>query len=376
VFASVSDHSPQDRTPLLRKVACKPWFSGATAIVGTLAGFLAAIYADQIRSAFPFFLGLGPIEWHAAITWAALALFGLMFGLNSWALTAATDHQLKELRSNTVRLQELIRTLPPEEFLSDFQKYLSICFPIATKGSGVTASQAEVREGIVSILSSLAYMVNLFERSSQKCEYSANIMIFRSFSGLDAVQIKDFEQRAKFTERQGAGGDSWSGVLELIPSLAVFLKDGVARPDSKRLPRFVLEIPLTEYRVSGGKSAVLPGAPEAFCEGSYTFIPDTFNMGAECRKKRALRHSVADSMDSYFRDGEGKDIRSFISIPIFAPGATATQEPIAVVNIHNDLETMFQRSAFELFVPFTAPHTLLLSHLLENFLKISPDAHI
>jgi len=361
---------------LLRKVGCKPWFSGGTAVVGTFAGFLAAIYADEIRNAFPFYWGGGSLDWHVAECWAALALFGSMFGLNSWALTTSTDLQLKELQANTLRLEDLIQTLPPAEFLSGFQTFLSRSYPVAAKGADTTAGPLEVRDGILSVLSSLAYMVQLFERSSKDCEYSANIMVFRKFDGLSDVERADFERRAQFTERGGTGGNAWSGVLELLPSLAVFLKHGVARPDRERLPRFVLEIPLPDYRVDGLKSAVLPGAPEAFCTGAYTLVPDTFNMGAECREKRALRHSVADAMDSYFRSGRGRDIRSFISIPIFPPGVKASDEPIGVVNIHNDAETMFTETDFELFVPFTVPQTLLLSQLLANFLKITPDAHI
>ena len=365
-------------------VACKPWFSAITAVVGALAGFIAAIYADEIRRAFPF-----PLPWHhlagawtgpvvlpAVFAWTGLALFGLMFGLNSWALTKSTDLQLAALQASTERLEDLVQTLPPEEFSSGFPRSLSAFFDIAIKGASTAARPDEVSDGILAVLSSLTYMVQLFEGSTEEREYCANIMIYRKFEGRSEAAIAEFEHIARFTEQKGTGARAWSGVLELVPSLAVFRKDGESIWNSARLPRFVLEVPLPRYRIDGGKLAILPGAPEAFCQGVYSVVADTREMGAECRTKRALRPSVADALDQYFRYGDGRDIRSFLAIPIFPVGPGGTEEAIGVVNIHKATTEILNRSAFELFVPFTAPHTLLLSQLLENYLKIAPVASI
>jgi hypothetical protein len=344
---------------------------------------MAAIYADEIRAAFPFLPTHGPPFWPGPIVWAAvlsylsLFVFGLSFGLNSWALTKNTDDQLNYLKANTEKLQDLIQTLPPTEFLTGFQKRLNLCYPVAARGCDSTANETEVRDGIIMVLSTLAYTVQMFDGGLSQCEYSANIMIFRSFAGLSDDAIQDYTIRAKFTEQGGAGGKiAWSGVLELEPSLAVFLKDGTARPERDRLPRFVLEIPIPQLRSDGERTAVLPGAPQAFCERVYALVSDTCDMGKECREKRALRPSVADALDDYFMDGAGRDVRSFVSIPIFRANAKAADDPIGVVNIHSDAVNMFKREAFELFVPFTAPYTLMLSRLIENFLKSPAEAHI
>jgi hypothetical protein len=366
----------------VRRIAYKPWFAAVTAVVGAYAGFMAAIYADEIRRAFPFpipwhslRMWAGPVVWPALITWVALAGFGLMFGLNSWALTKRTDLQLGELRANTSRLQDLIQTLPPESFLSGYPRSLSAFYEVAFKGATAGAAPNDVRDGILGVLSSLTFMVQFFEGSNEEREYCANIMLYRSFEGLPATNIAEYERLAKFTEQEGTGASAWSGVLELIPSLAVFLKDGKASADRTRLPRFVLEVPKVRYRRDGGKLAVLPGAPEAFCQGVYTVVENTVEMGAECRTRRALRHSVADALDRYFQYGDGQEIRSFISIPIF-PAKASDIEPVGVVNIHKASEAILNRAAFELFVPLTAPHTLVLSGLLENYLKIPPGASI
>ena len=126
------------RQALLRSVlgiAYRPWFAALTAVFGAFAGFMAAIYADEIRGAFPFpfpwhtLRWNGPVVWAAVITWIALAAFGLMFGLNSWALTKSTDLQLGELKTNTLRLQDLIQTLPPESYKAAFELFVPLTAP-------------------------------------------------------------------------------------------------------------------------------------------------------------------------------------------------------------------------------------------------------
>lgn len=367
-------------------IAYRPWFSALTAVFGAFAGFMAAIYADEIRGAFPFpfpwhtLRWNGPIVWAAVVTWIALAAFGLMFGLNSWALTKSTDIQLGELKANTLRLQDLIQTLPPESFLSGYPRSLSAFYEVATKGASPGAAPSDVRDGILAVLSSLTFMVQLFEGHSEEREYCANIMLYRNFQGLSDTDIAAYEKIARFSEQEGTGAGAWSGVLELVPSLAVFLKGSNSSADRARLPSFVLEVPKPRYRADGGKLAVLPGAPEAFCQGVYTVVENTLEMGAECRTRRALRYSVAYALDRYFRYGDGRDIRSFLSIPIFPVQASAASEPasepIGVVNIHKASEVIINRAAFELFVPLTAPHMLVLSRLLENYLKIPAGVSI
>jgi hypothetical protein len=356
----------------LRRYAVQPWFSATTAVIGALAGFFAAIYSDEIKHAFPVPPGHGwpwypgPFVWEAALGWTLLALFGFLFGFNSWALTKNTDDQLR-------RLEFLFQTLMPEELVAGFQKQLQLCYPAAAKGTTPAATPTEARDGILAVLTSLAYMMQLVlsERNSRDGEYCANIMIYRKFDGIAPKVKEDLIRRAKFSDTSNGDGRTWSGVLELEPTLAVFLKGNDVGPQSERLPRFVLEIPLPENRKDHGKSAVLPGAPEAFCLKEYTCVPDTYDMGDECRENRAFRPGVADEMDTYFR-ATGNDVRGFISIPVFRPGIlgeSPEDEPIAVVNLHRDAPIPVQPTGFDLFISFTTTHMFLLSELLESYLK-------
>jgi hypothetical protein len=381
---------------MLRRSCTSPWFAGITAVVGAVAGLLGAIYADQIKRAFPFYCCAGSLEIEALIFWFAALLFGLMFGSNFWAQSSIVDEQLDELRENTQKLdsglrtlhvssqtlEEQIKTLPPKSFLQMFESDLIKCYPIATRATEANASYQDIREGILGVLSGLACLAKLFDGATRNANYSANIMVFRSLAGLSPDEIADFQNRAKFTERQGAGSDGWSGVLELMPHLAVFLGDRM-KFDDNRLPRFVMEIPLPEFRKdSCGKSAVLPGAPEAFCERGYTFCPDTFDVAEQCRRERALRPSVSVAMDRYFREQDGQDIRSFVSIALAPSGClrrtagAEEEEPIGVINIHSDQPHMLSNRGVELFVPLTAPHKLLISRLMESLLRLGLEAPI
>jgi hypothetical protein len=365
-----------------RPIAIRPWFSGVTAIVGTVAAVLAAVFVDQLQRAFPFWCCSLHFEPKAFFVWLFILLFGLMFGSNFWAQTATTDQQLNELKASTAQLGEssaeltkLIKTLPPKNFLDGFEHHLIDCYAMAVKGTEANASPKAVKEGIVSVLSSLAHTAMLFDGLSKPWGYCANVMVFRPFAGVEESVRLDYERRAKFSERPGVGGDGWSGVLELMPELAVSIRhDGPSyRP---QLPHFVLEIPLPQYRLGGdGKSTVLPGAPEAFCVRGSAFWLDTFDMGNECREKRGMRPAVGESMDEYFKRGEGRDVRSFVSMALLPPllldeENPASVEPLGVVNIHSDKPGMLRTHGVDLFVPLTIPHKLLLSRLLTRFLKL------
>jgi hypothetical protein len=394
--------------------AIHPLFAGAGAIVGAIAGVLGAVWTDQVRSAFPFDCCTGAIEWKAVIFWIFVIAFGGIFGSNFWAQSATLDEHTDRLqggldglrsssstiektlaehadklqaaigvvRESSATLGEQIRSLPPQNFLEGFEALLLGCYPVAVKASLPSATVSEVKEGIISVLSSLAYMAQLFDAGPKATEYSANIMVFRDFATLDSEAIAALERRAKFSFRAGSGGGSWSGVLELIPSLAVFLRDGrIYLEGTARLPRFVLEVPLPQYRSDYGRSLVVPGAPEAFCEGGWTFVHDTHELAEQCRKHRGLREKVVSEMDRYFRAEEGQDIRSFVSIalPRFVDGhlgADRTKTPVGVINIHCGVTNMLRSRGASLFVPMTAPHKLLISRLVENFLRIEPGMSI
>lgn len=368
----------------VEKHAVRPWFSGATAIAGAIAGLLGALYADQIKEAFPFFWGAGHIQFHAVAFWGLVILFGWMFGANFWAQSNATDRQLSSLKASTHELKagvsavhetsrsliDLVRTLPPHDFLENFAAYLYRCYPAAVRALGEGAGQEEITEGIVSVLSSLVYTTKFFDAGGSDTEYSANVMIYRDFRGLDAAKIREYEQGALFTERQGTGATAWSGVLELAPELAVFLRRDEAVADPERLPPIILEIPRNEFRMDRGRKAVLPGAPDAFCDRAYVFFHDAREMGNECRTQRALRQSVGDQIERYFTEGVGQTIRSFVSIPLEQPSEPGeVTDPLGVVNIHSSRPQMLRGRGVQFFVPLTAPHRLLIAGLLRKLLR-------
>jgi hypothetical protein len=371
--------------PHLMSIGRRPWFAGLTAAVGTFAGFLAAIYSDNVRVAFPFspphdLWWSGPLVVSALVTWVALITFGCMFGINSWALSSASDFQIQALQKSTQELHDVIRTQPPRNFLVSFQDFLVLAYPPIMAGLSDGQTEIKIREGIVAVLSNLAFMAQLFDRQQKRRRYCANVMLFRDFATLTETERSDLSGLAKFRERPPTDGVGWYGVLELRPDLAVSLKgdEGIAIDES--LPRFVLEIPGERERIDAeGRGLVLPGAPEAFCARAYTYIPDAYLMGDSCSQERGLRPAISTDMDRYFKEGNGRDVRSFISIPILPSGCGNRRDgtPLGVLNIHCDQPYMLRsREGVELFVPMTAPHLLFVAHLIENSLKSAPKAPI
>lgn len=77
------------------------------------------------------------------IFWFFVIVFGLSFGLSTWAKSNATAealHKLQELSGETgaaqKQLESLIRTLPPEGFLRAHEKYYEISVQAATEVMG------------------------------------------------------------------------------------------------------------------------------------------------------------------------------------------------------------------------------------------------
>jgi hypothetical protein len=177
------------------------------------------VWTDQIKSAFPFYCCMGPIEWHALIFWIFVIAFGCVFGSNFWAQSVTLDEHTDRLqggldalggssetikrtldehtdklqaasrvvRESSATLEEQIRSLPPQNFLEGFEALLLGCYPVAVKASLPNATVGEVKEGIISVLSSLAYLAELFDAGPKATEYSANIMVFRDFNRHDVL---------------------------------------------------------------------------------------------------------------------------------------------------------------------------------------------
>jgi hypothetical protein len=341
----------------------KWWFSALTACLGAVAGLLGSIHAEQIKNAFPFAWPGTTIVWPALGFWASLLVFGYFFGLGFRAQNEATN-----------KLEQVIRTLPPRGFLVVFEDLFKACFGVdaLARDEGQQGIEASITTALVSI----ATLAKSFDTRRDHPQYSINVMLFRSINEVDK---EDIRKNVIFAE-PGYNPEAWEGVLQLQKEFAFTLSDdgksGIQK-DTGVNP-IMLPIPKPEFRVDRGKPTILPGAPAVYCDPSnFAGFENTLELAKWCRDQSGLRASIADDIERYFRDGPGKEIRSFISIPIVLPdGADPPGETIGVLNLHSNRERMLPGEKAALFAPLTTPFVLLIGRCLKDYRALSSESNI
>lgn len=249
----------------------------------------------------PVLLGPVPIDWHVAGCWAALIAFGWMFGLNSWALTSATDQQLESLKGSASEVAELVRTMPPKFFLGRCEEFLFDCFPTTLKAESSAHPEDTVR-AIIALLSAFAFLAELFYKGPPPQIICANIMLFRDSSKLTNEEKHRIAERARFRERKVASGCDWRGVLRLEPQLAVALRNKKITQQTNVPIDSVLEVPdVGDYSVDG-KSALLPGAPEAFCPRTPSYSSDNTSDGQGVPTRASIQTQRLPATRSVFQE--------------------------------------------------------------------------
>lgn len=335
------------------RLPLKWWFSALTACLGAFSGLLGSVYGEQIKSAFPFILGGESIIWSAVLFWISLLIFGCFFGLGFNAQNEATN-----------KLEQVIRTLPPKNFLVVFEDLFKQSVSVYCRANEEQKKDNQ-HAAIKLAMAGVLYLVKNFDTRHDHPQYSANIMLFKQVS---EVQQNDLKNNGMFIE-PAYDSTSWDGVLQLQSEFAFTLEETGLKTDNAVKP-ILLPIPKKEFRLDKGKPTVLPGAPAVFCDPT-TFVgfENTIELATWCRDQSGLRPSVADDVESYFTDGPGKEIRSFISIPILSPTDLFESKPkvIGVLNLHSNREGILPGEKAELFVPLTVPFMFLIAHSLEKY---------
>jgi len=284
----------------------------------------------------------------------SLLIFGWFFGLGFSAQNEATN-----------KLERVIRTLPPRGFLVVFEDLFKACLNVYWEAYEEQEGVEALKGSIVTALTGVLYLVKTFDTRHDHPQYSANIMLFRS---IQEVPSKELAEHILFTE-PGYDPEAWDGILQLRTEFAFTLIDREQKPDTVVKP-IMLPIPKTQYRADKGKPTVLPGAPAVFCDPTrFVGFENTLQLATWCREHSGLRASVAEDVERYFVDGPGKEIRSFISIPIVLPAAKPDSKPevLGVINLHSNREGILPGEKAGLFVPLTAPFMLLIARCLKKY---------
>ena len=245
---------------LVERFALHPLYASAVTFLIIFTGGYGSLFSVEIRSAFPFSWGpFGDFVWEAGKFWTLTLLAALMFFFRQRAEDREYDARQSELKRQTDKLESLIRTLPPENFLERQARfYLSAEEASEVALGSKSADQAElIDSGIRHILRIVATLAQSFDGDHQEVCYAANIMLFRPSVDFDTDTEAAIQSRLRFCDPD-VPCKALEGVLDIDRALSTVSTSEKAEPDPN-LRALSLPIPFA-IRTELGKYRVLPGA--------------------------------------------------------------------------------------------------------------------
>jgi hypothetical protein len=318
--------------PWRHRQARSAWFATVVTVLVVLDGAFGSLYSEEIRAAFPFYVGHGQVAWHALLFWGATIVTALLFFGRQRALDHARHMSEVQLSARADELAQLIRTLPPAGFLwlcHDLDWQCAAVVLVLFRKSRAQCTPEEVQYAIRVVLSAVAVLAHYFDGRPSDVMYAANIMLFRPSSSLTDSEERELEGRLRFSEPE-AHIRNLEGVLDLRCDLSTTNRVEGARPDAQLAP-LALPIPFKTKSDDGLRSRVLPGAPRAFCDKALDLYANTGTLAEWCRTKGDFSGSVIQQVESYFQAGTGRHFQSLVSLPL---AWQADQPGVGVLNIH------------------------------------------
>jgi hypothetical protein len=313
------------------------------ALLALIAGAISQFYPDPIKRALPLRL-LGDSPPYAALGFGVSVVLMLFLGI---AYYAATGHQreeeVRQLQTHTSELLSALRTLPPEGFMRDFPRLCASMLASYSEALVKESSPEELRQAIRIALRTAAIMAQRFDPARTDARYSVNVMRFRSADELGPMHEWSAESRTLYPP--GFEYPRIRGALVLDTELATYADSEKAEaiPGLKAIHIAIPEPPLDSVRPGEalGRLRLLPGAAETYLLGNPYFAPDTLAMRTE-RASYAIDEAVIASADSYFRNGAGKAVRSFVSLPLYADPGVMSGERIGTLNVESSMPKIFR----------------------------------
>ena len=284
--------------------------------------------------------------------WFLLVLTITMFYVREFFVRKDDEYQRNELKS-------IIRTHPPESFLS----YFSNVFPEIFNLLEIDINTQEICEKTIrNLIYILLGLIIKFEDNLDKSRISANIMIFIPSSD---ENIHSYQANVIFCE-PSIDLARTDGVLVVEKSLSTFIdrnnqSDTENPPIDDELQLFSLPIP--QIKKWNNLHKVLPGAPYSFCTKESYLFDDVSKVAKWCQDEGDFTEDITNQINDYFLK---IDIKSFLSIPIFYK----SDDPIGILNIHSNTISLLRSSpkAALNFGNITKPIQVLIGKTLMQYL--------
>jgi len=353
-----------------------PWagtaqYSAIVSLVALFAGLLGSLYADDIKAAFPFWWHRGQISTTATFFWLTAVLGTLMFFAAQQASENERTKSERRLEKRSIQLAQLVRTLPPADFLSTFRQIFWEC-SVALEGI-LDATETELNPSLVEgavrvVLAGVAKLAQKFDGASSDVRYAANIMLFRPTGGLPDPEVDKIRAILRFAPPE-TDLRALRGVLILERGLSTTNKIGIPLEADPDLVPLALAVPKTDHDPQTNRWRVLPGAPMAFCTGSLEAYTDTNTLGEWCRREGDFPESTASAIDNYFKSQPAQRDRSFVSIAL----KPFDGEPIGVLNVHRDrVGLLKEKEPVQQFTPLVSPFVFMLISMVDVWRSLAP----
>lgn len=272
----------------------------------------------------------------------------------------------EDAREHTTSLIAQLRTLPPEGFMRDFP-HLSVGMLAPFSLAMASSDPAHIDMAIRMALRAAAQMAARFGRDPHGL-FFANAMRFHPAESCGPMSTWSELQLRLHPE--GFRYDAIEGALVFDPAQStVSISDGAA--PAPRVEELRIAIPNPPRDGSGtagrpGPLRVLPGSASAFVTGHPFIAEDTHDMHGDL-KEYSVPQAVLEASQQYFRNGDGGDVRSFISLPIRSPGENGTPDGPAsgVLNIERSQTGIFDgnRETVAMFALTVAPVCFVIDML-------------
>jgi hypothetical protein len=367
----------------IEKWARFPSYAFIVTFLLALTGMLGSVYSAEIGNAFPLrFSGLKCSfwSWKATTFWITLALSSGLFWYRQKALAKESERvndmreqQVHNLKKQSERLADLVKTMPPKSFLT---RYGALYADAQRRTWDVRDSDSEekLKGAVRRVLECVGELAAIFDGAERAHRYSANIMVVLKPSFLRDEEKKKINSIAMFDKGKIYSPDL-QGTLMLRRDLsASFQRTGVAEAPDQKLRDVALTLPdAGDIQCSADGQVrwkVLLGAPITF----YTHKPEIYISSEDIRnwfsEEGDFSATDEEAVVNYFASQEEPIIGSFYSqVLLFEEDSGKETEdiPIAVLNMHKSGPNLFRGSkdSIEQFIQVMRPFRILLLTLLK-----------
>lgn len=337
-FIAVQYHG-KNREQTTQRMA-SPAMGMAFAVLALLAGTISQFYPDPIKQVFPLVHLHKPAAWAGHAFWITVVLTAAT-GMFYYAATGRERRkEVESLREETAAVVDTIRTLPPEGFMRDFPRLCSTMMAAYAQAI-VEGTPEAIRDAIRIALRTAAEMANAFDHGDGNERYSANVM--RYYDRADLPPTTEWTDDDWHLYPRGYRPDPILGALVLDPHLASFADTN--EPVAGMHPiRIVIPDPPRDAPAGNeaeGDLRMLPGSAVAFHLGTAYLATDTWSIRTPNGSPLRLEEALMQSAEAYFRDGAGRSVRSFVSLPLFVSPAEMAGERIGILNVESSEPRIF-----------------------------------